>query len=368
MAKNPTELIKPEKQIKETVCNSSLKKAVILFNLGGPDSLKSVKPFLFNLFNDRHIINLPQPIRWLLAKYISWKRAPFTKEIYKLLNNKSPILAETKKQKLKLESFLGANYEVFIAMRYWHPFIEEILPYITLGKFKEVILLPLYPQFSTTTSLSSIRSCINEISLPKKIICCYYEHPLFLEAHAELISVYYQKAKGADAAIRAKPIILFSAHGLPIKIIEAGDPYEFQINITAKKIIEKLGLQLNLAITEFDWEICYQSKVGRLKWLEPDTEATIKKYANRPIVLVPIAFVSEHSETLVELDIEYAASAKYFYRVPTLGDSPKFIECLAKLCKEEFRQAPCPKNYTKCFCNLYPSSGVNKEIGNMLNS
>jgi ferrochelatase len=314
-----------------------MKKAVILFNLGGPDSLGSVKPFLFNLFNDKYIINLPHPFRYLLAKYIAFKRTPFAQEIYKHLGNKSPIVEETEKQSAALKEVLGKDYEVFIAMRYWHPFIEEILPQINSGEFDEAILLPLYPQFSTTTSLSSINSCIDKISIPKKIICCYYNNPLFIEASVDLVKKHYEKANKL-----AKPILLFSAHSLPVSIIKKGDPYEFQMQESAKNIVEGLNIQ------DLEWEVCYQSKVGKQKWLEPNTEEVIKKYSDRPIVLLPIAFVSEHSETLVELDIEYGKLAKHFFRVPTVSTHPKFIQCLAELCLENFQPKACPQYCKKC--------------------
>lgn len=316
-----------------------MRKAVVLFNLGGPDSLEAVKPFLFNLFNDKRIISLPQPFRYFLAKYISSKRTPFAQDVYKQIGNKSPIVEETLKQSSALNDILGKNYEVFIAMRYWHPFVEEILPKINSGEFNEAILLPLYPQFSTTTSLSSIESCFEKIAIPKKVICCYYKHPLFIQATAELARQHYEEASKIG-----KPILLFSAHGLPVSIVKKGDPYEFQVGETAKSIVEALNIE------DLDWEICYQSKVGRQKWLEPNTEEVIHKHSDRPIVLLPIAFVSEHSETLVELDIEYARLAKYFFRVPTASTHPKFIQCLAELCLQDFKPEICPKYCKQCFC------------------
>jgi len=317
------------------------KKAVILFNLGGPDRLDAVGPFLFNLFNDKRIISLPNPFRWLLAKFISHRRKNFAKEIYTHIGGKSPILEETKAQANALSKSLGPDFEIFIAMRYWHPFIEEVLPQIRQEEFDEVIFLPLYPQFSTTTSLSSIESCIDKISIHKKIICCYYGNPLFIKAHAELILQKYEEAEKIG-----KPVVLFSAHGLPVKIVQKGDPYQFQVEQSVKKIVKEL------LIKDLDYKICYQSKVGRMKWLEPDTEEVIKENSKKPIVLCPVAFVSEHSETLVELDIEYGALAEHFFRVPTLSCHPKFIECLAELCKQELKPKSCPAKYKMCFCNM----------------
>ena len=212
-----------------------MKKAVVLFNLGGPDSLESVGPFLFNLFNDKRIISLPNPFRYLLARFISFRRKNFAKQIYKHIGGKSPILEETKAQADALEKSLGDDFKVFIAMRYWHPFVEEILPQINSDQFDEVILLPLYPQFSTTTSLSSLESCLDKIKHKKKIICCYYDHPLFIKSHARLILDQYQKAQKV-----AKPIVLFSAHGLPVSVIKKGDPYQFQVEQSVKNVVKDL--------------------------------------------------------------------------------------------------------------------------------
>ena len=179
---------------------------------------------------------------------------------------------------------------------------------------------------------------MDKIKHKKKIICCYYDHPLFIKSHARLILDQYQKAQKV-----AKPIVLFSAHGLPVSVIKKGDPYQFQVEQSVKNVVKELD------ISDLEWKICYQSKVGRMQWLEPDTEDMIKKYSKRPIVLVPIAFVSEHSETLVELDIEYGAFAKHFFRVPTLSSDPVFIKCLATLCKEEFKRKSCPSCHCMCF-------------------
>ncbi len=323
------------------------KKIVILFNLGGPNSISAIKPFLFNLFNDRFIIDLPNPFRYFLAKYISHKRFKIAKEIYSFLGGKSPILEETQKQAEKLEKFLGNDYKVFIAMRYWKPFIEDTLKKVDNYSPKEVILLPLYPQYSISTTLSFIKSSIKKIKYKKRIICCYPNENSFIEAHSELIIKAYNKAKKFG-----KVRILFTAHGLPCDIIEKGDPYEWQVNLTAKLVVKKI------AIDNLDWLVCYQSKVGKKKWLEPSTEFEITKAVKDKVnlILVPIAFVSEHSETLVELDIEYkkiASKIKYF-RVPTLSCNDHFMKALSNLC---FNNKPCrqvcPKEYKMCWRNLF---------------
>ena len=312
------------------------KKAVLLFNLGGPDSIKAIKHFLFNLFNDKCIINLPKPFRYLLAKYISYKRFKTAREIYSFLGGKSPILDETKKQANKLEKLLGQDYKVFISMRYWKPFIEDALKDIEKYNPDEVILLPLYPQYSTATTLSSFKSCITKIKYPTKIICCYYDHPDFIKSQAKLILKYYYQIEESN-----KIRILFSAHGLPYSFIEKGDPYEFQINKTATLISKEMKIE------NLDWRVCYQSKVGKKKWLEPSTESEIKQAVKDGVslIIVPIAFVSEHSETLVELDIEYKNLAKgiKYFRVNTVSDDDTFINCLAKICIHGYSTSPCAK-------------------------
>lgn len=311
-----------------------MKKAVILFNLGGPDNLDAVEPFLFNLFNDKNIITIPNPMRFLLAKLISSKRAPIAKEIYKQIGNKSPIVEETEKQAESLEKALNKNsdgeeWKTFISMRYWHPFSFETIEKVKEFNPDEIILLPLYPQFSTTTSKSSIDDWFKYskklgLNKPVKKICSYHVEENFIEAHAEKIKIYYDKE-----IKNGKTRILFSAHGLPEKIILKGDPYQKHVEETVEAVVKKLS------IDNLDFVICYQSRVGRLKWIGPSTDDEIKKAGEEgvSIIIVPIAFVSEHSETLVELDIEYKhlakeSGVKNYVRVPTLGCDNKFIKTL----------------------------------------
>ncbi|WP_341817143.1 ferrochelatase [Wolbachia endosymbiont (group A) of Agelastica alni] len=311
-----------------------MKKAVILFNLGGPNSLNAVRPFLFNLFYDRRIINLLNPFRFLLAKFISAKRENTAREIYEQIGGKSPILDNTKAQvnalELKLNEDRNHVYKVFICMRYWHPFADEVVKSVKQFDPDEVILLPLYPQYSTTTTLSSIENWQKNakrygLKCNTKMIHRYYDNQDFIEAHANLIAKYYKLASKIG-----KPRVLFSAHSLPLSIIKKGDPYASQVERSVELIVEKL------AINNLDWSICYQSKIGPVKWLEPSTESELlrAKADGVPVVLSPISFVSEHSETLVELDIEYKTIIKdgYYFRVPTLSTDPLFIKCLADLC------------------------------------
>ncbi len=342
------------------------KIGVILFNLGGPDELSAVKPFLFNLFNDPAIIGAPSIIRYFLARLISSKREKTAKEIYGFMGGKSPILEETKKQKNQLEKMLNIeeeDYKVFISMRYWKPFINETIIKVMKWKPDEVILLPLYPQFSTTTSGSSLNAWKKEIDIkkykvPTKIICCYPTDEDFIKAHVNEIKKIIKKAKIQNT--NNKNIrILFSAHGLPEKIIRKGDPYQNQVEKTVSKVLA------NLDKDKLSHTICYQSKVGPLKWIGPSTEDEIIKATqkNEAIILVPIAFVSEHSETLVELDIEYKELAlkngcELYLRAPALGKNEDFIKSLYKLVTQKknnkiLNSKVCSNDYKKCFYNTF---------------
>lgn len=311
--------------------NSKMKTAVVLFNLGGPDSLEAVQPFLFNLFNDKAIIRLPQPFRYLLAKFISKTRTKKAVAIYRHMGGKSPLLENTLAQAKALEESLKsekADYKVFVAMRYWYPFTAAAATLVKEYNPDEIVLLPLYPHYSTTTTQSSLREwyrVAKDINVPTQEVESYPLDELYINAHVEMLKPIYQ-----EATAYGSPRILFSAHSLPQKVIDAGDPYQEQTIQTAKAIIKTFG-------TDIDYQVCYQSRVGRLKWLEPTTEAEIKRAAidKVPVVVVPISFVSEHSETLVELDIDYKNMAvsmgvSFYGRVPTLSCHPLFIETLKK--------------------------------------
>ena len=312
------------------------KTAVVLFNLGGPDAPEAVEPFLFNLFFDPAIIRVATQLRWLLGKRISKRRATIAQEIYRQMGGGSPILPNTEAQaeavsRLLQEKGLG-EFRVFIAMRYWHPRAAAAAREVAAYAPDRVILLPLYPQFSTTTSASSLKEWVEEarkagITAPSRSLCCYPAEPGFVEA----------VAAGLRHALRQvdhdrPPKVLFSAHGLPKKIVEQGDPYQWQVEQSVAAVLNHFG-EVNL-----DWQICYQSRVGPLEWIGPATDEEIGKAARegRPIILVPIAFVSEHSETLVELDIEYReladkAGAPLYIRVPTVATERPFIDGLAEL-------------------------------------
>lgn len=317
-----------------------MKTAVILFNLGGPDKLSAVKKFLFNLFYDPAILRIVNPFRWILAKILSTRREKEAQEIYRQIGGKSPILEITTKQADLLQNELNLKenehkYKTFIAMRYWNPRAQEIIKDLEEFDPDKIIFLPLYPQYSTTTTKSSFDEMEDELKksnlkfIEVKRIFSYYDDPSFIKAHVEIIEKYIKLVKNDYR-------ILFSAHSLPQKIIDQGDPYQKQVEESVKKIIEKLNIK------NLDYKICYQSKVGPLKWLEPSTEVEIEKAAeeNISLIVVPIAFVSDHSETLVELDIEYKElfqniCKKDFLRVEALNYSSTFIKSLSDMCKDQ---------------------------------
>lgn len=306
------------------------KVAVVLFNLGGPDSLDAVKPFLFNLFNDPAIIGAPAPIRRILAWMISSRRAPVAREIYSRIGGRSPLLDLTEQQAQALQASLEGETRVFIAMRYWHPLTEQAVREVKAWGADRVILLPLYPQYSIATTGSSLRAWRQAaeqagLTVPTTSICCYPTEEGMVTAQVALITTALDKA-GPGARL------LFSAHGLPKKVVEEGDPYQVQVEMTAQAVVKALRRP------DLDWLISYQSRVGPMEWIGPATDAEIRRAGadGKSLVVVPIAFVSEHSETLVELDIEYGHLARdcgipEYHRVPALGTHPAFIGALADL-------------------------------------
>jgi ferrochelatase len=337
-----------------------MKRAVVLFNLGGPDAPQSVQPFLFNLFNDKAIIGLPQPLRWLVAKLISTRRAPVAQEIYENLGGKSPLLELTQAQARDLEVSLSAaspgdDFKVVIAMRYWHPFSGEAAAQLEAFGPDEITLLPLYPQFSTTTTGSSALEWAKAakdagLTAPTRTVCCYPMQDDFITAHAEMLKPYV-----TDGGAR----VLFSAHGLPKRVVERGDPYQWQVEQTVAATVQALD------VPGLDYVTCYQSRVGPLEWIGPSTDDEIERAGRdgKPLVVVPIAFVSEHSETLVELDIEYGELAEKagvpdYKRVPALGTHPSYVAALTSAVlgavggvAPNTGKRICPKGFSQCPCD-----------------
>jgi ferrochelatase len=349
-----------------------MKTAVVLFNLGGPDRLESVRPFLFNLFYDPAITEMAAPFRWLFAKLITARREKAVQANYALMGGRTPLLAETEAQMRALDAVLADLREVrcFMAMRYWHPLSEETAVEVAAFQPDRIILLPLYPQYSAATTGSSLdvwRQAARNVGLkaPSETVCCYPLEPGFVRAHASLIRDAWAKAAAAG-----NPRLLFSAHGLPEAFIKKGDPYQWHVEQTCAAVVQALG------IADLDWQICYQSRVGPQRWIGPFTDQEIERAgADRvPLLVCPIAFVSEHIETLVEMDDEYAKLAAHsgvpaYVRVPTLSTTPGFIEALAAIIRRRLDRAPpaacaaevltgadfsrlCPERYGRCPCRM----------------
>ncbi len=311
-----------------------MKLAVVMFNLGGPDAPEAVEPFLRNLFSDPAILSVPSIVRNPLARFIAGRRAPIAREIYDKIGGRSPILEETLTQARALEGALNEyQTRVFIAMRYWKPFSEEAAREVAAWSPERIVLLPLYPQFSTTTSQSSLMdwhgaASAAGIKAPQSQICCYPRMRGFIEALASLARETMAKMR-PDISYR----VLLSAHGLPERIIARGDPYRWQVEQTAAALVEELGVS--------DWAVCYQSRVGPLKWIGPSTDAEIRRAGTdgKGVLVIPVSFVSEHSETLVELDMEYGklardAGVRDYLRVPTVSARSEFISGLAQLVRQ----------------------------------
>ena len=317
---------------------------VVLLNLGGPDTLDAVEPFLYNLFSDPDIIDFPGSFlfRKRLAKLISSRRHVWVQKQYAEIGGGSPLKAYTLKQAELLEKRLNKTLpvRVYVAMRYWEPFTDEALDQIERDGVKRVVLLPLYPHFSKATTESSKKEWdqrLNErkhLELETTLIESYYDHPIYVDA---LIERIHEGLDRFPADRRDDVHLVFSAHGTPMKLVRQGDPYSGHIKKTVEAVMGRVGV-------ENAHSLCYQSKVGPLKWLEPSTPDMIKDLAGKGVkdmLLIPVAFASDHLETLFELGIEYRRVAKEVgveqYEVTTgLNDSPKFIEALSELVLTHF--------------------------------
>jgi ferrochelatase len=307
--------------------------AVVLFNLGGPDRPEAVKPFLINLFSDPAILRVPAPLRVVLARLIAGRRVKVARGMYDRIGGGSPILKETEAQARALNKILGDGHRVFIAMRYWHPLTEAAAREVKAYAPERIVLLPLYPQFSTSTTASSLaawRAAAPRagLDMPTTAVESYPTEPGLVRALTRIAGEAYERAGG-------KPRVLFSAHGLPKKFVDTGDPYATQVERTVTAVVAAM------AIPDLDYRVCYQSRIGPLEWLKPYTIDEVREAARarRAIVVVPVAFVSEHSETLVELDMDYRElaereGASAYLRAPTVSTDPAFIEGLARLVRE----------------------------------
>ena len=343
----------------------------MLFNLGGPDSLQAVKPFLMNLFRDPAILRVPFFVRPILAAIIARARVKPATENYKILGGRSPLLEQTIQQARGLEAELADEGDVrcFIAMRYWHPFATETVRKVKAYAPDRILLFPLYPQFSTTTTGSSLtdwREAAARAGLvaPTTTLCCWHSDADFIAATAAIIRAHLTELRhkcGREVAIR----ILFSAHGLPEVIVRRGDPYQSQIERTAASLTRVLRSDADGDPAFDDVVVCYQSRATPQQWLTPSTDSEIERAGRDGIglLVVPIAFVSEHSETLVELDVEYRELAEkvgvpFYSRVPTQNNDTAFLASLSRLVRLSLARGPglcsyvgngvCPNNFGDC--------------------
>ena len=316
------------------------KTAVVLLNLGGPDSLEAVQPFLENLFNDPDIFKLP--FQKTFARYISKKRAPKIQEEYKLIGGKSPLGMWTEKQRKMLENKLllrGYKADVLVAMRYWKPLTQETVKEIEKNQYDKIILLPLYPHFSVSTTGSSFnewKRYYKSDSSRVIYIDHYYDHPIYIKALNERIDQTLQKfpseVRDKSISMNEQVQLVFSAHGTPVSYVKKGDPYSGHIKKTMEAVMK-------LRNYDYEYHLCFQSKVGPMKWLEPAIDKMIEELASKGkkhLLIIPISFVSDHIETLYELDIEYRhvadkAGVENYIVMTGLNDSQLFVDALAEL-------------------------------------
>ncbi len=314
------------------------KTAVVLLNLGGPDSLEAIEPFLYNLFCDPDIFKLPFGQK-LLAKFISSRRAPKVAEEYKLIGGKSPINEWTEIQRSMLENLLrkeNGNIDVHIAMRYWKPLTEATVTKIEGGNYTKIILLPLYPHYSITTIGSSFNEWNRHYKGDKSKLIYIGNY----ETNKKYVASLNQRIDEAllrfPEEIRKDVQLVFSAHGTPVSLVKKGDPYSSHIKATVDAVMKARNYS-------HSHHQCFQSKVGPMKWLEPATDTMIEKLSSagkKHLLIIPISFVSDHVETLFELDIEYRHVADHcgienYIVMKGLNDSQLFIDALAELVKNK---------------------------------
>jgi ferrochelatase len=327
-----------------------MKTAIVLFNLGGPDAPESVQKFRLNLFNDPAIIRAPIFIRFWLSRLIAASSAKAAEKNYALIGGKSPLLAITQSQASALQNRLreiacDIGAKCFVAMRYWHPFAAETVAAVAAFAPDQILLLPLYPHFSTATTGSSLTDWHEQaakagLAVPSTTICCYYEDAAYIKSLTDLLRIDIAQAR-AKMPPGAKLRLLFSAHGLPETIVKKGDPYQAQIEASSAAVIAELSDQ------NVEYKICYQSRATPQKWLAPSTIDAIAEAARDQVavLLVPIAFVSDHIETLVELDIENAELAHrlgvpFYFRAAVPNADAAFIDALAALAKNALTPGP----------------------------
>lgn len=326
---------------------------ILLLNLGGPDSLQAVRPFLYNLFSDRKIIRLgPAFLQKPIARLISSLRAKKTEAMYRLIGNKSPILDITRAQANALEEALNASplavqrsvkFKVYIGMRYWHPLIEDSVKLMHSTGIRNALAVSLYPHYSLATSgsaLSRLKDVAEGFEIKFSFVSSWFDHPVYIDALATTIKKGLESFNSELRTPNSQPEILFSAHSLPLSIVETGDPYVEHINGTINEVIKKINIK---------WHLAYQSRSGPVKWLRPSTDEKLRELAGRGVknlLVVPISFVSDHIETLYEIDILYKGLAERLgmrlVRTESLNTNPMFIKALEEMVIKNLREIECP--------------------------
>ena len=315
--------------------------ALILLNMGGPDSLEAVEPFLYNLFSDRELIQLPAGalLQKPFARMISYFRAKKVVENYRIIGGKSPLLEWTQKQATGIAQRLGSRFKPYVIMRYWQPRAEDVLAEIKAAGIETAVVVSMYPHYTGATTGSSVNDFKRSVAkifpeLEYQLIEEWYDWPGYLDALANRVN---EGLETFHDLMRDEVQILFSAHALPQKFIDRGDPYQQQVETTVQEVMRRVG--------HYDWSIAYQSRSGPVKWMEPGTEETIRQLADaghRTLLMVPVSFVSDHIETLEEIDVEYRHLATTqgivnFCRAPSLNDHGDFLAAMADLVREHYR-------------------------------
>lgn len=314
--------------------------ALILLNMGGPDSLEAVEPFLYNLFSDRELIQLPAGalLQKPFARMISYFRAKKVVENYRIIGGKSPLLEWTQKQATGIAQHLGSRFKPYVIMRYWQPRAEDVLAEIKAAGIETAVVVSMYPHYTGATTGSSVNDFKRSVAkifpeLEYQLIEEWYAWPGYLDALANRVN---EGLETFHDLMRDEVQILFSAHALPQKFIDRGDPYQQQVETTVQEVMQRVG--------HYDWSIAYQSRSGPVKWMEPGTEETIRQLADaghRSLLMVPVSFVSDHIETLEEIDVEYRHLATThgivnFCRAPSLNDHGDFLAAMADLVREHY--------------------------------
>ena len=319
------------------------KKGLVLLNMGGPDSLDAVEPFLYNLFSDRDLIQLPlgSLLQKPFARFISHFRAKGVRQNYQQIGGSSPLLDWTTKQAEGIAERLGEGYRPYVVMRYWQPRAEQVLRQMAADGIEEAVVLSMYPHYTGATTGSSVKdfcAAAQEVfpDLRYTLIEHWYDWPGYLDALADRVTAGLENF---HELMRDQVQILFSAHALPQSFIDRGDPYLEHVLATVRGVMERVG--------DYDWKIGFQSRSGPVKWMEPDTVEVIDSLAeagHKSLLMVPVSFVSDHIETLQEIDMEYRhhagkAGIPNFFRSPSLNDEPEFLQAMADLVREKTDEA-----------------------------